>query len=145
MWRSKQLICWCGSVRRMDAVSLERHLPMALPADVQDHHQPRMALGPAVRQRSGSIPTMPWSLGQPHQEGDAAADEAANRGCPLHPSTIRPYLEARNHRIRDFGPGCWKRVFRERSIGVAYQPKVDLASGRIVGAETLIRWRPQRG
>ncbi len=35
-----------------------------------------------------------------------------------------------------------EKGLRDRSIGVAFQPKVDLLTGRIVGAETLIRWQP---
>jgi diguanylate cyclase len=53
------------------------------------------------------------------------------------------YLQARNTRIELVR--VLEKGLRERSIGVAYQPKVDLASGRIVGAETLIRWQPEGG
>jgi EAL domain-containing protein (putative c-di-GMP-specific phosphodiesterase class I) len=50
------------------------------------------------------------------------------------------YLEARNHRLEIVR--VLERGLRERNVGVAYQPKIDLATGRIVGAETLIRWKP---
>jgi EAL domain-containing protein (putative c-di-GMP-specific phosphodiesterase class I)/CHASE2 domain-containing sensor protein len=38
------------------------------------------------------------------------------------------------------------KAMEERSIGIGYQPKVDLLSGRVVGAEALIRWEhPELG
>ncbi|MCU0949019.1 MAG: EAL domain-containing protein [Porphyrobacter sp.] len=51
------------------------------------------------------------------------------------------HLEARNNRLHLIR--VLEKGLRDRDIGVAYQPKIDLASGRIVGAETLIRWQPQ--
>ncbi len=79
------------------------------------------------------------ALGQRIKKAMQAADAAATRG-ERYIINDAAYLEARNHRaelhrVLDNG-------LRDRSIGVAYQPKIDLASGRIVGAETLIRWRP---
>lgn len=68
-----------------------------------------------------------------------AAEEAATRGVRFIVNDAA-HLEARNtrlHMIRVLEQGL-----RKREIGVAYQPKIDLASGRIVGAETLIRWQP---
>ena len=32
------------------------------------------------------------------------------------------------------------QAIRERELGVAYQPKIDLHTGRVVGAEALARW-----
>ena len=51
------------------------------------------------------------------------------------------HLEARNNRLQLIK--VLEKGLRDRDIGVAYQPKIDLASGRIVGAETLIRWQPE--
>jgi len=71
-----------------------------------------------------------------------AADEAATRGVRFIINDAA-HLEARNNRnelVRVLEKGL-----RNRDIGVAYQPKIDLVSGRIVGAETLIRWRPDGG
>lgn len=68
-----------------------------------------------------------------------AADEAAARGVRFIINDAA-HLEARNNRLGMIR--VLERGLRNRDIGVAYQPKVDLASGRIVGAETLIRWKP---
>lgn len=68
-----------------------------------------------------------------------AADEAASRGVRFIVNDAA-HLEARNHRLGLIR--VLEKGLRDRYIGVAYQPKVDLASGRIVGAETLIRWQP---
>lgn len=68
-----------------------------------------------------------------------ASDEAALRGMRFIINDAA-HLEARNNRLELIR--VLERGLRDRSIGVAYQPKIDLASGRIVGAETLIRWQP---
>ncbi len=68
-----------------------------------------------------------------------ASDEAATRGARFIINDAA-HLEARNNRLELFR--VLEKGLRDRDIGVAYQPKIDLASGRIVGAETLIRWRP---
>ncbi|WP_086608371.1 EAL domain-containing protein [Erythrobacter donghaensis] len=68
-----------------------------------------------------------------------AADEAAGRGLRFIINDAA-HLEARNNRLELIR--VLEQGLRERSISVAYQPKIDLASGRIVGAETLIRWQP---
>ncbi len=68
-----------------------------------------------------------------------AADEAAGRGARFIINDAA-HLEARNNRLEMIR--VLEMGLRNRNIGVAYQPKIDLASGRIVGAETLIRWQP---
>lgn len=68
-----------------------------------------------------------------------AAEEAASRGVRFIINDAA-HLEARNHRLGLIR--VLEKGLRDRDIGVAYQPKIDLSSGRIVGAETLIRWRP---
>ncbi len=71
-----------------------------------------------------------------------AADEAVARGVRFIINDAA-HLEARNQRLELIR--VLEKGLRNRDIGVAYQPKIDLASGRIVGAETLIRWRPDGG
>lgn len=71
-----------------------------------------------------------------------AADEAGTLGARFIINDAA-HLEARNNRLELVR--VLEKGLRDRSIGVAYQPKIDLASGRIVGAETLIRWRPDGG
>jgi len=68
-----------------------------------------------------------------------AAEEAVSRGVRFIINDAT-HLEARNQRLELFR--VLEKGLRDRNIGVGYQPKVDLASGRIVGAETLIRWQP---
>lgn len=68
-----------------------------------------------------------------------AAEEAATRGVRFIINDAA-HLEARNNRLHMIR--LLEKGLRNRDIGVAYQPKVDLLSGRIVGAETLIRWQP---
>ncbi|WP_260295764.1 putative bifunctional diguanylate cyclase/phosphodiesterase [Sedimenticola hydrogenitrophicus] len=42
--------------------------------------------------------------------------------------------------------GQLREAIREGQLQLHYQPKVELASGRVIGAEALVRWRhPQRG
>jgi EAL domain-containing protein (putative c-di-GMP-specific phosphodiesterase class I)/CHASE2 domain-containing sensor protein len=68
-----------------------------------------------------------------------AADEAGTRGVRFIINDAA-HLEARNNRLHLIR--VLEKGLRDRDISVAYQPKIDLASGRIVGAETLIRWQP---
>ena len=71
-----------------------------------------------------------------------AADEAGTRGVRFIINDAA-HLEARNNRLELIR--VLEKGLRDRDITVAYQPKVDLASRRIVGAEALIRWRPEGG
>ena len=125
---------------RMDAVSLERHadglalmLKTAISYDWQSTNS-APALGIDINY---ALP-----IGQRIKKAMQAADEAAARGVRFIINDAA-HLEARNHRLEMIR--LLEKGLRDRDIGVAYQPKVDLASGRIVGAETLIRWRPDGG
>jgi diguanylate cyclase (GGDEF)-like protein/PAS domain S-box-containing protein len=56
---------------------------------------------------------------------------------PAHDITIRGHHESREH-IR--------RALADRQFVLYYQPKVNMRTGQVVGAEALIRWKhPERG
>jgi len=122
---------------RMDTASLERHadgLAMMLKTAIS-HDWQSASSSPAI----GIDTNHDLPLAQRIKKAMQAADEAASRGVRFVLNDAA-YVEARNHRLEI--SRLLEKGLRDRSIGVAYQPKVDLATGRIVGAETLIRWRP---
>ncbi len=123
---------------RMDNASLERHadgLALMLKTAIS-HDWQSASSAPAI----GIDTNHELPLGQRIKKAMQAADEAANRGVRFIINDAA-YLEARNHRLEIIR--VLERGLRERNIGVAYQPKIDLATRRIVGAETLIRWKPE--
>jgi EAL domain-containing protein (putative c-di-GMP-specific phosphodiesterase class I)/CHASE2 domain-containing sensor protein len=122
---------------RMDTASLERHadgLAMMLKTAIS-HDWQSASSSPAI----GIDTNHDLPLAQRIKKAIQAADEAASRGVRFVLNDAA-YVEARNHRLEIIR--VLEKGLRDRSIGVAYQPKIDLATGRIVGAETLIRWRP---
>jgi diguanylate cyclase len=122
---------------RMDTASLERHadgLAMMLKTAIS-HDWQSASSSPAI----GIDTNHDLPLTQRIKKAIQAADEAASRGVRFVLNDAA-YVEARNHRLEIIR--VLEKGLRDRSIGVAYQPKIDLATGRIVGAETLIRWRP---
>lgn len=68
-----------------------------------------------------------------------ASDEAAGKGLRFLINNAA-YIEARQHRLELVR--MLEKGLRDRSIGVCYQPKVDLRTSQVVGAEALIRWQP---
>jgi EAL domain-containing protein (putative c-di-GMP-specific phosphodiesterase class I)/CHASE2 domain-containing sensor protein len=123
---------------RMDNASLERHadgLALMLKTAIS-HDWQSASSSPAI----GIDTNHDLPLAQRIKKAMQAADDAATRGVRFIINDAA-YVEARNHRLEIFR--VLEKGLRERSIGVAYQPKIDLATGRIVGAETLIRWRPE--
>ncbi|MBI1402773.1 MAG: EAL domain-containing protein [Porphyrobacter sp.] len=125
---------------RMDAVSLERHadgLALMLKTAISYDWQSATSAPALGIDTNHDLP-----VGQRIKKAMQAADEAATRGARFIINDAA-YLEARNNRLEVIR--VLEKGLRERKIGVAYQPKVDLASGRITGAETLIRWRPEGG
>jgi EAL domain-containing protein (putative c-di-GMP-specific phosphodiesterase class I)/CHASE2 domain-containing sensor protein len=132
----RDLLVWLAP--RMDADELERHadglalmLKTALSYDWQSSNS-----APAL----GIDTNHELAVGSRIKKAMQAADEAANRGVRFIINDAA-HLEARNNRLNLVR--VLEKGLRERDIGVAYQPKIDLASGRIVGAETLIRWQPE--
>ena len=122
---------------RMDTASLERHadgLALMLKTAIS-HDWKSASSAPAI----GIDTNHPLPLGQRIKKAIQVTDEAATRGVRFIINDAA-YLEARNQRLEIIR--VLEQGLRQRNIGVAYQPKVDLATGRIVGAETLIRWRP---
>jgi EAL domain-containing protein (putative c-di-GMP-specific phosphodiesterase class I)/CHASE2 domain-containing sensor protein len=122
---------------RMDTVSLERHadgLALMLKTAIS-HDWQSASSAPAI----GIDTNHALPLSQRIKKAMQAADEAASRGARFIINDAA-YLEARNQRLEIMR--VLEKGLRERNIGVAYQPKIELASGRIVGAETLIRWKP---
>ena len=125
---------------KMEAVSLERHadgLALMLKTAIS-HDWQSASSAPAI----GIDTNHALPMGQRIKKAMQAADEAASRGVRFIINDAA-YVEARNHRFEIMR--VLEKGLRDRSIGVAYQPKIDLATGRIVGAETLIRWKPEGG
>lgn len=134
----RDVLVWLAP--RMDADELERHadglalmLKTAISHDWQSSNS-APALGVDTNH------DLPVTLRI--KKAMQAADEATARGVRFIINDAA-HLEARNHRLELIR--VLEKGLRDRDIGVAYQPKIDLASGRIVGAETLIRWQPEGG
>jgi diguanylate cyclase (GGDEF)-like protein/PAS domain S-box-containing protein len=76
------------------------------------------------------------------------ADIAMYRAKETGPDAFVFYSEDMNQRALDrlSLEAQLRRGVERRELELHYQPKVSIASGRIVGAEALIRWRhPERG
>jgi EAL domain-containing protein (putative c-di-GMP-specific phosphodiesterase class I) len=131
----RDILVWLAP--RMETVELERHadgLALMLKTAIS-HDWQSAGSGPAL----GIDTNYAFTLGQRIKKAMQAADEAATRGVRFIINDAA-YLEARNNRLELLR--VLEKGLRDRSIGVAYQPKIDLLTGRIVGAETLIRWQP---
>lgn len=134
----RDLLVWLAP--RMETVDLERHADgLALMLKTAISYEWQSANGAAAL----GIDTnhdLPVSLRI--KKAMQAADEAALRGL-RYVINDAAHLEARNNRLEMIR--VLEQGLRDRNIAVAYQPKIDLTSGRIVGAETLIRWKPDGG
>lgn len=132
----RDMLVWLAP--RMEVGELERHADgLALMLKTAINHDWQSSNGaPAL----GIDTNYDLAVGLRIKKAMQAANEAATRGVRFVVNDAA-YLEARNHRLELIR--VLEKGLRDREIGVAYQPKIDLASGRIVGAETLIRWRPE--
>jgi len=132
----RDLLVWLAP--RMDHGELERHadgLAMMLKTAISYDWQSSNS-APAL----GIDTNYDLPVASRIKKAMQAADEAATRGVRFIINDAA-HLEARNNRLHLIR--VLEKGLRDRDIGVAFQPKIDLASGRIVGAETLIRWHPQ--
>lgn len=132
----RDILVWFAP--RMDTIGLERHadgLALMLKTAISYDWQ-SASTAPAL----GIDVNYALPVGQRIKKAMLAAEEAASRGVRFIINDAA-YLEARNHRLEIIR--VLEKGLRERNVGVAFQPKIDLASGRIVGAETLIRWQPE--
>lgn len=131
----RDILVWLAP--RMETADLERHADgLALMLKTAISHDLQSSNGaPAL----GIDTNYELPVGLRIKKAMQAADEAVSRGARFIINDAA-HLEARNNRLEL--TRVLERGLRDRSIGVAYQPKIDLATGRIVGAETLIRWRP---
>lgn len=134
----RDVLIWLAP--RMENVELERHTDgLALMLKTAISHDWQSSNGaPAI----GVDTNYDLPVALRIKKAMQAADEAVARGVRFIINDAA-HLEARNQRLELIR--VLEKGLRDRDIGVAYQPKVDLASGRIVGAEALIRWRPDGG
>jgi diguanylate cyclase (GGDEF)-like protein len=115
---------------------------LSAPCRIDDHDIfVSASVGIAVRDCGGNTGTDPDTL---MQQADTALFAAKASGRSRH----QFHSEDLSQRTRDrvTMEADLRRGLAEQQFSVHFQPKVDLASGRIVGAEALLRWHhPERG
>ncbi len=112
---------------------------VALPVDVGGQEiLPGASIGVAVFPRDGDTPGLMMR----------AADAAMYHAKALGRNNAQFYSAELNQAVHlhlQFEASL-RRALGNGELALDYQPKVDLRSGRVVGAEALIRWRhPQQG
>ncbi|WP_136068617.1 EAL domain-containing response regulator [Modicisalibacter radicis] len=89
-----------------------------------------------------------------HAVGEAALATGTRHGLrmlgllpkPLRASMLRELIARQDHAPRPLDAGDLAEALREERLFLVYQPKLELAGGRLVGVEALVRWRdPLRG
>lgn len=76
------------------------------------------------------------------------AETAAERACSLERTNLQMYSADLNEMAHEhlFLETGMRKALKENQFAVHYQPQIDAPSGRIIGAEALIRWfHPDRG
>ncbi len=132
----KDVLIWLAPA--ISGKKLDKHADgLALMLKMVISHDP-MSAGSAPALGIDTHYEMP--LGQRVKKAIQAAEQAATRGVRFIINDAA-YLEARQHRLELLR--VLEKGLRDRSIGVGYQPKVNLHTGEIVGAEALIRWQPE--
>ncbi|MFN4039957.1 MAG: EAL domain-containing protein, partial [Erythrobacter sp.] len=132
----KDVLIWLAP--RMVTNTLEKHADgLAMMLKMAINHDVHIAGGtPAL----GIDTHYELPVRQRIKKAVQAADEAVGKGLRFIINNAA-YIEARQHRLELLR--VLEKGLRDRSIGVGYQPKVDLRTGLVVGAEALIRWQPE--
>lgn len=93
---------------------------------------------------------LPLTADHPHGEQDwlrlvvSAADDARDRGVGW--ARYNPPLDQAQQRAFTLLASLSQAIGTEEGFHLAYQPKIDLATGQCTGVEALLRWRhPQLG
>ena len=83
---------------------------------------------------------------------EAARRLGLERGLDIATTVMKPFRAGELRRILErlkadenwLTESALAAAIQDRSVGVAYQPKIDLASGALIGFEVLARWRHPR-
>jgi diguanylate cyclase (GGDEF)-like protein len=124
-----------------DALAIAERLTAALafPFDLDgEEHVLTASIGIALSQ--GENPAAESLI----RDADAAMHRAKERGR----ARVELFDESVRHRavIRLSTESALRRALREDELRLHYQPEIDLASGKAVGVEALVRWdHPERG
>ncbi len=76
------------------------------------------------------------------------AETAAERACSLERTNLQMYSTELNEMAHEqlFLETALRKALQEEQFTIYYQPQVDAPSGRVTGAEALIRWfHPEKG
>ncbi|MCA1854755.1 EAL domain-containing protein [Massilia oculi] len=126
----------CDPTSRAQLADLVERIRLAIMAPLRVDGQeilPGTSIGVALFPDDGDTPE------QMMRAADAAMYHAKTMGknnVQFHSAELNQIVHAYLMLEANLG-----RAIRERELVLDYQPKVDLRSGRVVGAEALVRWR----